>query len=134
MTDRLFHLLDRLYRGDRLTKKEFEALIANRNEDIVARAQQLASEVRHRYFGNSVYIRGLIEVSNICKNDCLYCGIRASNKDCRRYRLDENAILDCCREGYRLGLRTFVLQGGEDGYFTDDRLCTLIGKIKANKT
>ena len=66
-----------------------------------------------------MYIRGLIEFTNYCKNDCYYCGIRKSNRSARRYRLDKEAVLDCCHKGYGLGFRTFVLQGGEDGYFTD---------------
>ena len=91
----------------------------------------LAVEQRRKIYGNKVYIRGLIEVSNICKNDCFYCGIRASNKNCQRYRLTSDEIVDCCREGYRLGFRTFVLQGGEDGSFDDDCLCDLIQNIKS---
>ena len=75
-------------------------------------------------------MRGLIEISSFCKNDCLYCGIRRSNREAQRYRLTAEEILACCDEGYELGFRTFVLQGGEDGYFTDDILCGLIADIK----
>ena len=89
-----------------------------------------ADAVRRREYGDAVYIRGLIEVSNICKNDCLYCGIRRSNKACERYRLTDEEILACCDSGYALGFRTFVMQGGEDAAFTDDRLCALISRIK----
>ena len=81
-------------------------------------------------YGNSVYIRGLIEISNICKNDCLYCGIRKSNLSCQRYRLSKEEILDCCANGYLLGFRTFVLQAGEDLYFSDDILCDILKDIK----
>ena len=82
-------------------------------------------------FGKSIYIRGLIELSSYCKNDCYYCGIRRSNKNAVRYRLSEEQILDCCKTGYALGFRTFVLQGGEDPYYTDDRMCGIIGAIKS---
>ena len=81
-------------------------------------------------YGNKVYIRGLIEFTNYCKNDCLYCGIRRSNKAADRYRLSEKDILECCHTGYELGFRTFVLQGGEDPYYTDEIICSLIGQIK----
>lgn len=90
-----------------------------------------ADTIRRMHYGNKVYIRGLIEISNYCKNNCLYCGIRASNSNVYRYRLDEETILSCCNEGYRLGFRTFVMQGGEDAKFTDDFLCSVIYKIKS---
>ena len=77
-----------------------------------------------------MYVRGLIEISNICKNDCLYCGIRRSNKTCERYRLSEDDILSCCDDGYSLGFRTFVLQGGEDSYYTDEVVCGIVSRIK----
>jgi biotin synthase len=93
---------------------------------------ELAVAERKRIYGNKVYIRGLIEVSNVCKNDCLYCGIRASNKNCQRYRLTAQEILDCCNEGYQLGFRTFVIQGGEDGSFNDEFLCELLKNIKTD--
>ena len=88
-----------------------------------------ADEVRQSVYGRDVYLRGLIEFTNICKNDCLYCGIRRSN-NARRYRLTPDEILSCCREGYALGYRTFVLQGGEDPYFTDDVLCAIVAEIR----
>ena len=89
-----------------------------------------ADAVRRRVYGSAVFVRGLIEFTNICKNDCLYCGIRCSNRFVQRYRLDEDTILSCCAEGYTLGYRTFVLQGGEDPYFTDERICTLVRRIR----
>jgi biotin synthase len=91
-----------------------------------------ALEQKRLYYGNSVFFRGLIEFSSYCKNDCLYCGIRHSNPNARRYRLTEDEILGCCAEGYRLGFRTFVLQSGEDPYYTDDRMCGIISAIKAS--
>lgn len=91
-----------------------------------------ADKVRREYYGNKVFARGLIEISNICRNDCFYCGIRKSNKNVSRYRLTEDEIYSCCDTGYHLGFRTFVLQGGEDLYFTDDVLCRIISKIKSD--
>lgn len=92
--------------------------------------QQQAREVAHLHFGNQIYIRGLIEVSNCCRNDCYYCGIRRSNTRVERYRLSKQAILDCCQEGHRLGFRTFVLQGGEDPALTTDRMVEVVEAIR----
>ncbi|MDE6950544.1 MAG: [FeFe] hydrogenase H-cluster radical SAM maturase HydE [Lachnospiraceae bacterium] len=89
-----------------------------------------AEAVRQEYYGKDVYIRGLIEFTNYCKNDCYYCGIRASNHHIRRYRLDEEEILTCCKKGYRLGFRTFVLQGGEDPLYTPEKTASLVECIK----
>ncbi len=89
-----------------------------------------ALEKRRQHYGNSVYFRGLIEFSSHCKNDCFYCGIRKSNRNSHRYRLSADEILGCCEEGHRLGFRTFVLQSGEDPYFTDDRICSIIEEIR----
>lgn len=122
-------LVDKLRQTTVLTAEEYYALIENR----AACADYLfqnASAVRQEIYGNEIYIRGLIEFTNYCKNDCFYCGIRRSNKNAARYRLEEAEILDCCREGDRLGFRTFVLQGGEDAYFTDARLCRIVRQIK----
>lgn len=90
----------------------------------------VADRIRRQNYGTDVFIRGLIEISNYCKNNCYYCGIRRSNNNTVRYRLTTDDILSCCETGYSLGFRTFVLQGGEDGYFTDSILCEIIGKIK----
>lgn len=91
-----------------------------------------ADTVRRCVYGNKVFIRGLIEFTNYCKNNCYYCGIRAENNNATRYRLTSEEILDCCREGYGLGFRTFVLQGGEDMHFTDDMICHIVKQIKKN--
>ena len=123
-------LIDKLKETKTLTKEEWIALIANRTPALAEYLFEQAREVREEYYGKDIYIRGLIEFTNYCKNDCYYCGIRRSNQNCERYRLTEEDILECCREGYELGFRTFVLQGGEDGYFTDDYLCSLIEEIK----
>lgn len=126
----LFTLVDKLAAGERLTHGELVTLIDGRTPDTAAYLAEKAVTVRKAMYGNTVYIRGLIEVSNICKNDCLYCGIRAGNPNCDRYRLTEEDILSACAEGYELGFRTFVLQGGEDGHFTDERLTSLLAAIK----
>jgi biotin synthase len=93
---------------------------------------ECARRRKQTYFGDRVYMRGLIEFTNYCKQRCAYCGIRADNGNVERYRLDKSQILSCCREGYALGYRTFVLQGGEDPFFTDDRLTEIILAIKAS--
>ena len=89
-----------------------------------------ADAVRREHYGSAVYIRGLIEFTNYCKNNCYYCGIRRDNREAARYRLSREEILSCCAEGYALGYRTFVLQGGEDPYYTDDRICEIVGAIR----
>ncbi len=89
-----------------------------------------ADKARREHYGTDVYVRGLIEFTNYCKNDCYYCGIRHGNKKAVRYRLSREDIMECCREGYALGFRTFVLQGGEDPYYTDDIMCEIISSIR----
>lgn len=123
-------LVDKLYEEQTLTKDEFSKLIKNRTPEIAQYLFQKADSVRKKIYGTDVYIRGLIEVSNYCKNDCYYCGIRNSNKEVCRYRLTKDDILMCCDEGYKLGFRTFVMQGGEDGAFTDSFLCDCITSVK----
>ena len=123
-------LIDKLAKSHSLTLEEYRYLIDHRTPEAAEKLAALAVKVRQEIYGNAVFIRGLIEVSNICKNDCLYCGIRNGNRSCQRYRLTPEEILSCCAEGYELGFRTFVLQGGEDGWFTDARLCQLLGAIK----
>lgn len=125
-----FALIDRLHATHTLSVDEYQQLLDGHTEELAAYAAERARSVRRAIYGTDVYIRGLIEISNICKNDCLYCGIRKSNASCDRYRLTAEEILECCRDGYALGFRTFVLQGGEDGWFTDERLCDLIQCIK----
>lgn len=124
-------LIDKLEKNHRLTKAEFMTLISKRNVELDQYLFDKAVAVRRKIYGNDIYIRGLIELTNYCKNDCLYCGIRLSNKKTERYRLTKELVLACCETGYELGFRTFVLQGGEDGYFTDDRLCNMISTIKS---
>lgn len=114
-----------------LEKDEFVELIrAYKDPEAVEALKTRAVELRKKYYGDQVFTRGLIEFTNYCKNDCYYCGIRRSNQNAQRYRLTEEDILECCRQGYELGFRTFVLQGGEDGFFTDDRIVQIVRKIK----
>ena len=96
------------------------------NELLFRTARNVAQEV----FGNRIYKRGLIEISSYCKNDCYYCGIRRSNQNADRYRLSKEQILSCCESGYRLGFRTFVLQGGEDPYYSDERMLPIVSEIR----
>ena len=124
------NLIDKLKETRTLTREEWTALIENRTPKLAEYLFEQARKTRKTYYGKDVYIRGLIEFTNYCKNDCYYCGIRKSNRNAERYRLREEEILDCCAEGYELGFRTFVLQGGEDGYFTDERMVQLISEIK----
>lgn len=126
----LKELINKLNTGHALTKSEWITLIDRRTPEAAEYLFTLAREARHKYYGHDIYVRGLIEFTNYCKNDCLYCGIRRSNTQAHRYRLSEEDILSCCKEGHALGFRTFVLQGGEDGHYTDERLVHLIRKIK----
>lgn len=122
-------LIDKVRSEQILSHDEYLFLIQNRelcSEYLFKNAREVCDE----NYGKNIYIRGLIEFTNYCKNDCLYCGIRRSNKNVERYRLSIEEILSCAEEGYNLGFRTFVLQGGEDGYYTDDMFIEIIRKIK----
>lgn len=130
MSSFLVQLINRLASGNKLSIDEYEFLIANRTPLAAKLLAKYAVTARKKVYGTSVFIRGLIEISNICRNDCFYCGIRKSNNLCSRYRLSSKDIISCCEEGYNLGFRTFVLQGGEDEYYNDDRLCEIVNTIK----
>lgn len=123
-------LINKLATEHSLTLEEYKDLIEDYNEGNAALLASLAVAERRKHYSNTVFIRGLIEISNICKNNCLYCGIRRDNHNCERYRLTREEILSCCDEGYALGFRTFVMQGGEDAYFTDDVICDIVSTIK----
>lgn len=132
MKNRGKELFNKLYQDRQLTEAEYKELLElHTDKEIAEYGFELARKRQKETFGNEVYTRGLIEISNYCKNDCIYCGIRRSNQNAERYRLSEEEILSCCESGYALGFRTFVLQGGEDGYYTDDLLEDLLHKIKA---
>lgn len=121
----------RLEREHRLSEADWCALLSHATEEDRRFAAERAREITTSAFGRSIYFRGIVEFTNYCKNDCLYCGIRRSNQAVSRYRLSAEDILQCCDEGYFCGFRTFVLQGGEDPYFTDARMCEIISAIKA---
>lgn len=122
-------LVEKLRENRNLSDEELKELIESKEHDEAL--MKAADEVRREHYGNSVYLRGLIEFSSYCKNNCLYCGLRAGNKNAKRYRLSKEEILACCDEGYLLGYRTFVLQGGEDPYYTDEMICDIVSSIKA---
>ncbi len=128
-------LLDRLAKGERLEREAYAALIEALSEEgadgLEERLFSLAREKRESVYGRGVYLRGLIEITSFCKNDCYYCGIRHSNRHAGRYRLSEADILDCCEAGWALGLHTFVLQGGEDPALRPDSVARLVEIIKA---
>ena len=118
-----------------LEKEEYEKLLEacvcpQTGAAIREKLEAEAVAIRERWYGNKVYTRGLIEYTNYCKNNCYYCGIRAGNTNVKRYRLTQEEIMDCCANGYELGFRTFVLQGGEDPYFTDEKMVEIIRGIR----
>ena len=130
MNGEVKELIGKLAETRSLTETEYARLIDGRTPEAASELAERAVSLRKSIYGTAVFTRGLIEISNICRNDCLYCGIRRSNRNAERYRLTPAEILSCAEEGYALGFRTFVLQGGEDGYYTDDLLCDLIRDIK----
>ena len=113
-----------------ITLEQLSHLLTTDDRDTIQYLFDRAHATAQQHFGNKIFMRGLIEISNHCKNDCLYCGIRRSQKDVHRYRLTKEEILDCCEQGYALGFRTYVMQGGEDGWFTDDRMCDIVATIR----
>ncbi len=123
-------LIDQLCEKHYLSKEEYSTLLAKRTEECKAYLFAKSAELAIEQYGKKVFFRGLIEISSYCKNDCYYCGIRCSNRHAGRYRLTKEQILNCCAVGYDLGFRTFVLQGGEDPYFTDERLVEIVGGIR----
>ena len=125
-----FELLRLLSEKHHLSLSSYEKILEERTEADEELAHQLARECTEKYYGRGVYTRGLIEFTNYCKNNCHYCGIQRGNQEVERYRLSKEEILSCCEEGYRLGFRTFVLQGGEDPYFTDEKIVEIVQAIK----
>ncbi|WP_297597250.1 [FeFe] hydrogenase H-cluster radical SAM maturase HydE [uncultured Cetobacterium sp.] len=123
-------IINKLAEENFLEKEQLEELLEKLNEETRDYLIKKAYNIRTLNYSNHVFLRGLIEISNICKCDCHYCGIRVSNKQVSRYRLSPDQILECCNNGYHLGYRTFVLQGGEDSYFTDEILIEIIRKLK----
>ena len=130
MKNRINDIINKLVCDHSLTVEEYCELVKAYSPENALLLARYAREEREKHYSNTVFIRGLIEISNICKNNCLYCGIRRDNRDCERYRLTKEEILACCKEGYELGFRTFVMQGGEDAFFSDDIVCNIITSIK----
>ena len=124
-------LLDRLEGEHSLSRDEWVYLFEHRDAESLEYLKQKARAVADRHFGKDIYTRGLIEFTNYCRNDCLYCGIRRSNRKAERYRLTREEILQCCEDGYALGFRTFVLQGGEDESYSDEDIVEIVRSIKA---
>ena len=119
-------MIEQLYKTRDLPDESLKQLIELKESDSLF---EYATKRRKEYYGDWVYVRGLIEFTNFCKNNCYYCGLRASNANIERYRLTPDEIYDCAEDGYNLGFRTFVLQGGEDPYFTDDRICEIVSHL-----
>lgn len=129
MTEHAMLSLLHLDAGEKLTREEYRRLIEDADDDTRELAAKLAVKKREAIYGHDVYVRGLIEIGNVCRNDCLYCGIRRSNRKCDRYILTKEQILDCCTTGYELGFRTFVMQGGE-GVIPVDTVCAIVSEIR----
>lgn len=124
-------ITEKFIRERKLSKIEYVRLLEEaEQEEVRQRLREEAQKIRQQYYGDKVYIRGLIEFTNYCRNNCYYCGIRKGNQEAKRYRLCQEEILDCCQKGYELGFRTFVLQGGEDPWFDDRRLTELVRRIR----
>lgn len=122
--------IDQIQRTRQISIEELKTLLETKDRDVIDYLYEQARRLTQSVFGRKIYIRGLIEFTNFCKNDCYYCGIRKSNKHVQRYRLTKESVMECCEKGYVLGFRTFVLQGGEDAYFSDDRMYDLIQLIR----
>ena len=130
MMSRPIALIDKLRQERRLSAGEFIELLNTLDEPSRQYLFRQAAEVRRQVYGTDVYLRGLIEFTNYCRNNCYYCGIRRGNSAVQRYRLTPQEILACCEQGYQLGIRSFVLQGGEDAANSDAYLVGLVGAIK----
>ncbi len=129
-SNKLFLLIDKLADNHLLKKDEYLFILNNISTYELKYLYNKAYEEKAKYYQDRVYLRGLIEISNYCKMGCKYCGINVLNKNVSRYRLSIDEIIDCCEKAYNLGYKTFVLQGGEDPFFTDDILIYLLKRIK----
>jgi len=123
-------IVSKLHQTGDLSDEELKLLIETDDKAAAELLKKYADETRRKFYGDKVFLRGLIEISSYCRNDCLYCGIRRSNREADRYRLSREDILACCENGYELGFRTFVMQGGEDMYFSDEVIVPLIAEIR----
>ncbi|MCH5296159.1 MAG: [FeFe] hydrogenase H-cluster radical SAM maturase HydE [Ruminococcus sp.] len=125
-------IIEKLSQFHTASEDELAELIDTINDEELEFLRKKAQATAQEHFGNKIFVRGLIEFSSYCKNDCLYCGLRRSNKKAVRYRLSKEQIMQCCKQGYELGFRTFVLQGGEDSYFDDDKMCEIVKAIRSD--
>lgn len=123
-------IAERLVSEHRLNAEEFRALIESCDDPTLDFLRNEAVRTAQKRFGRGIFVRGLIEISSYCRNNCLYCGLRRDNRNAERYRLTREQILECCKQGYEAGLRTFVLQGGEDAALTDEWLEAVISAIR----
>lgn len=123
-------IIDRLREKHKLEPEQYRALLTMRDPQDVEYLMSQAREVAQLKFGKHVFLRGLIELSNVCRNDCLYCGIRRSNHQVARYTLTREQVLACCEQGYEIGFRTFVLQGGEWSEEQSKWIADLIAEIR----
>ncbi len=127
----MLHWINYLRDNRTLSKEGYLDLLTCDDPEVLEYLRSEAQRVAHHYFGNGVYIRGLIEITNYCHNNCFYCGIRCGNSEVDRYSLDRDTILECCREGYDVGFRTFVMQGGEDPQMSDDWIVGTVSTIRS---
>ncbi len=125
-------LIDKLTVTNKLSDKDMAELLKYRNSETTEYIFNQALRIKENFYDKKIFIRGTIELSNYCKNDCYYCGLQRSNKFITRFRLDENDIIQYCVNGYEKGIRTFVLTGGDDYYFTENRVASIISMIKTN--
>ena len=123
-------ILSKIEQEQMISREELEELLMTTDQELIEELYRRARATAGKYYGKEIYLRGLIEFTNYCKNNCYYCGIRCGNEKAQRYRLTMDQILSCCESGWELGFRTFVLQGGEDPYYTDERICTITKEIK----
>lgn len=127
---KLLDLIEKLNREHTLSREEWAALIRGQNKTLEEAVFEKARIYQQKYYGKDIFVRGIIEMTSCCKNDCLYCGIRRSNRHAERYRLSREQILECADIGHELGFRTFVLQGGEDPYYSDEDIAEIVSDIQ----
>ena len=123
-------IIDNIRKTRDITREQLATILATDDDTLVERLRQAARDTADAVYGNKIFMRGLIELTSHCKNDCLYCGLRRSNRTAVHYRLTDEQIYECCATGYNLGFRTFVMQGGEDGWFDDTRMCRIVRTIR----
>lgn len=124
------NIVDKIRETRDITREELEKILTTEDKESIELLRSSARSVATEVYGNKIFMRGLIELSSHCRNDCFYCGLRRSNKEAVRYRLTDDEIYQCCATGYKLGFRTFVMQGGEDGWFDDNRMCRIVSKVR----